>query len=220
MAEIDDLVKRIDAAFNASQEKLKASQAEKLQHHVDRQQRLEQFAALCEDLAGVWRPRLEALKTKFGDHVHVEPKIEPNRRSAHFRFDTEVARVDLQFAACADTDARNVVISYDLDILPILMKIDSHAELQFPLDAVDREALARWIDDRIVGFVQTYLSLHENAHYLKGHMVEDPVAKVQFPKFAAGATLVRDGKTYYFIDESTRDEFEKQHVATPQPAMS
>jgi YHS domain-containing protein len=219
MAEINDLIKRIDAAFNSSQEKLRASQKEQIQQHVDRRQRLEQFAALCEDLAGVWRPRLEALKAKFGDHVHVEPKIEPNRRSAHFRFDTEVARVDLRFAACADADARNVIVTCDLDVLPILMKIDSHAEIQFPLESVDRDALAGWIDDRIVGFVQTYLSLHENAYYLKGHMVEDPVAKVQFPKFAAGATLVRAGKTHYFIDESTRDEFEKQHAVAPQPAM-
>ena len=50
--------------------------------------------------------------------------------------------------------------------------------------------------------MRTYLSLHENQYYLKGHMVEDPVAKIQFPKYAAGATLERDGKTLYFIDET------------------
>ncbi len=73
----------------------------------------------------------------------------------------------------------------------------------FPLDAVDKAALGKWFDDRIVSFVKTYLSLHENQYYLKGHMVEDPIAKVQFPKYAAGATLELDGKTLYFIDEST-----------------
>jgi YHS domain-containing protein len=44
-------------------------------------------------------------------------------------------------------------------------------------------------------------------------MVEDPVAKIQFPKFAAGATLARDGKTLYFIDEQTREEFVKSESA-------
>ena len=42
--------------------------------------------------------------------------------------------------------------------------------------AIDETALGNWLDDRIVGFVQTYLSMHENQYYLKEHMVEDPVA--------------------------------------------
>jgi YHS domain-containing protein len=44
-------------------------------------------------------------------------------------------------------------------------------------------------------------------------MVEDPVAHVRFPKFAAGATLERGGKTYYFVGEETCRDFEKQQAA-------
>ena len=40
-------------------------------------------------------------------------------------------------------------------------------------------------------------------------MVEDPIAKVRFPKFAAAAKLEQNGKTFYFIDESTLREFQK-----------
>lgn len=210
MAEVDDLLKRIDAEFNSSKEKIKTLQAEKVHEYADREKRLERFGALVEELVAVWRPRLEALKEKFGDKAHVKPTIEPGRRSAQFQFKTDLARVDLRFSVFTDPDVHNLVVSYDLDILPILMKYDSHAESSFPLEKVDREALSKWLDDRIVDFVRTYLSLHENQYYLKGHMVEDPVAKIQFPKFAAGATLERDGKTHYFIDEKTRDEFAKR----------
>ena len=52
--------------------------------------------------------------------------------------------------------------------------------------------------------------MQQNEYYLKDHMVEDPIAGVKFPKFAAAATLERGGKTYYFIGEKTRGEFEKQ----------
>ena len=107
----------------------------------------------------------------------------------------------------------NVIFNYDLQIMPILMKYDAHAELSLPLDAIDEETLAKWVDDRLVQFVQTYLSLHENQYYLKEHMVEDPIAQVQFPKYAAGATLESEGKTHYFIGEETRREFEKQQAA-------
>ena len=59
-------------------------------------------------------------------------------------------------------------------------------------------------------FAQTFLSLGSNEYYLKDHMVEDPVAHVRFPKFVAGATVERGGKTYYFISDETRREFEQQ----------
>ncbi len=210
MAEINDLLKRIDAEFNSSQDRIKNLQAEKVQEHVDRQQRLERFETLLGELAPVWRPKLEALQTKFGDRAKVTPAITPGRRTASFKFSTELARIDLRFSAYTDAEARRAIFSYDLEILPILMKFDSHSDIEFPLDSVDREALGKWFDDRIVGFVRTYLSLHENQYYLKGHMVEDPVAKITFPKYAAGAKLEQGGQTVYFIDEKTRDEYLKR----------
>lgn len=90
------------------------------------------------------------------------------------------------------------------------MQFESHAELEMPIDAVDRESVARWIDERILSFVQTYVSAHENQYYLKDQMVQDPVSGTKFPKLAAGATLERGGRTYYFVSEATRREFEKQ----------
>ena len=61
-----------------------------------------------------------------------------------------------------------------------------------------------------MNFVHTYLALHENPYYLQDQMVQDPIAKVQFPKFAAAAQLEQNGKTLYFIDESTFREFQKR----------
>lgn len=174
-----------------------------------RQQRLEQFARLTEELRDLWTPRLETLLQKFGDRVKVTPRITPANREAVFAFDSSLARVELKLAVYPDRDVRNIALSYDLEIIPVLMKFDRHAEITFPLDAVDRAALGRWLDDRLVGFVQTYLALHENEFYLKDAMVEDPVVKMRFPKFAAGATLRENGTTLYFINEETRREYQK-----------
>ena len=94
------------------------------------------------------------------------------------------------------------------------MKFNSHEQAEWPLDAIDRQAIANWVDDRLVDFVKTYLSLHENEYYLKEHMVEDPIAGLRFPKFAAGTSIEWEGKTYYFIGDETRREFEaKQGIA-------
>jgi YHS domain-containing protein len=207
MPDINQLLSRIDAAFQSSKEKVQSFQTKKVEEHHGRQQRLEQFDKLLDGLREVWRPRLEALAKKFGEKVEATPSVTPGRRAGLFKFKSDLAHIDLQFSVFTDFDVRKVIFYYDLKILPILMKFDSHSELEFPLEKVDKEALAKWLDDRIVSFVDTYLSLHENAYYLKGHMVEDPVAKVQFPKYAAGAVAQKDGKTYFFISEETCREF-------------
>ena len=214
MADLSTLLGRIDAEFEASQEKIKKFQTQKVEEHKGREERLEKFGRLSEQLRDVWKPKLEALAKRFGERVEVSPTVTPSRREATFKFRSPLARIDLRFSVVTDQDVRNVIFNYDLDILPILMQFESHTDITFPLDAVDQEALGRWIDDQIVSFVRTYLAVHENNHYLKGHVVQDPIAGISFPKYAAGATLDRGGKTYYFISEETCREFErKQPVA-------
>lgn len=215
MPTVDQLISRIDAAVNASKEKIQAFQARQTQEHHDRQQRLERFDQIADQLKDVWRPRLEALAKRFGEKVQVTPEVSPGRRQATFRFNSELAHIDLRFSVFTDADVRNIICRYDLQILPILMKFDSHSEIEFPLEAVDAEKMAQWIDDRIVSFVNTYLSLHENSFYLKGHMVHDPIAKVQFPKFAAGAVAEFDGQKHYFVSEETCREYAKQRGVAP-----
>ena len=104
-----------------------------------------------------------------------------------------------------------MTLSYDLDISPVLIRFNPHDEVEFPLEAVNTEAAAQWIDDRIVEFVRTYLSLGENDAYWKDHIVEDPVVHLRFPKVVAGATLEWQGKKFYFLGEETRREFAKQN---------
>jgi YHS domain-containing protein len=210
MSDIASLISRIDAEFAALDQKLKTFQSEQVHQHEARQGRLEKLSATFAQLSDVWTPRLQALAKKFGDKVKVTPKIEPSARQATFEFQSPVAQIRLTFNASTNQEVTHVILSRDLFILPILMQFQSHADLEMPLDAVDLKQAGQWIDDQIVSFVNTYLSLHQNEYYLKGHMVEDPVARIRFPKYAAATSLAADGKTYYFIGEETRREFEKQ----------
>jgi YHS domain-containing protein len=220
MAEISSLMGRLEAEFNAADEKIKRFQSEQVQEHVVRQERLDQLDQLLDQLRDIWQPRLEALAQRFGDRVQAKPEVAPGRRYAVFQVQSDLARIRLRFSVMANLEVTRVVFAYDLEILPVLTQFESHAELEFPIDAIDREALAQWMDDRIVSFVRTYLSLHENEFYLKKQMVEDPVAHVRFPKHAAGATLEWKGKTYYFVGEETRREFEQQQGASSAAASA
>jgi YHS domain-containing protein len=212
MADLDNLMKRIDAEFAAADEKLKEVQKEHLHEHQERQKRLATFENLLAGLPAIWKPRLEALIQRFGDKVKVTPHLTATSREAILEFQSSLARICLRLTASTDREVRRLILVYNLEILPILMQFDSHQEAQWPLDTIDQPAIAKWIDDRIISFVKTYLSLHENEYYLKDHMVEDPIAGVRFPKLAAATTLDWQGKTYYFLDSETRKEFETKHA--------
>ncbi len=206
--DMSGLLKRIDAEFARSRDNLENLRHAKVREHQERQDRLARFETICESLTEVWRPRLDALKRHFGEKVQVQPHAAAGRRQATFSFHSSLARINLAFTATTDADVRNLILEYSLEILPVLMSFPGQARLEQPLDRVDPTAIGTWIDDRIIDFVKTYLSLHENEYYLKSHMVEDPVAHVRFPKFAAASTLERGGKVLYFIANETREEFE------------
>jgi len=210
MADLTSLLSRIDAEFAAMDERRKRFQESQVEQYREREKRSEQFDQVLNKLRDVWKPRLEALADRFGDRVKVSPSVSPGSRQATFQFQSPLAKVVLRFTAGTDTDVTKLVVRYDLEILPILMQFEKHAEISYPLDNVDEAALGQWLDDRILSFVRTYLSLHENEYYLKDSMVEDPIAHVRFPKFVAAAKLERDGKTLYFISEETRREFEQK----------
>lgn len=211
MADVNSLANRIDAEFAVVETKVKKFQTEQLEEHKERQKRLEQLGKVFEELRTIWRPRLELLVKKFEGLVQTTPRILPSTREAIFDFQSSLARVRLKLSAYTDRDVRKVILGYDVEIIPVLMRFTPHAEAEFPLDAVDREAAARWIDDRIVEFVQTYFALGENELYLQDRMVEDPIAHVRFPRDAAASVLEWQGHKFYFIGEETRREFARQN---------
>lgn len=214
MSDISSLASRIDAEFSAVEEKVKKAQSEQVEAHKQRGQRLEQLGRVFDQMRESWRPRLELLIEKFGDRVKTTPRIVPSTREVTFDFQSHMARVCLRFSATTDRDIRKVILSYNLEIIPVLMRFKSHDEVEFPLDGVDMAVAGKWIDDRIVEFIHTYFALGENEIYLKDQMVEDPIAHVRFPKVAAAAHLEWGGKKFYFIGAETRQEFEKQQGIT------
>jgi YHS domain-containing protein len=216
MADIENLAKRVDAKFTATLKKWKQFQTQEVREYQERQKRLEIFGSALQQTRDIWAPRLEMLARRFGDHVTVTPKRLPSRRERTLDFDSPVARVRLQFAASTNRDVRRLIVECNVEIIPVLIEFQPHLQIEFPLDAIDFAAVTQFIDDRIVEFVRTYLAIHEDTNYLQDQMVEDPIAGVRFPKFAAGAATEWNGKTWYFLGEETRREFEQQHNLLPK----
>ena len=204
MSDIKDLTARIDEAFSAVKDKAKRQQQGELQHYQERQKLFQEYEKVQKRIVEIAKPRLEAFAKRAGDRASVTPTVSESRRSAKFDFRSATAHIALTFSVAPDRDLKHAVVEYDLAIVPVLWRFDSHAEFSTPVAAVDEKGLTKWLDDRIVSFAELYIQIHEAEIYEKAEYVEDPIAKVKFPKFAAGATLEHGGQTHHFIDDNTK----------------
>jgi YHS domain-containing protein len=214
MTDVDTLIRRIDQEVAAEVEQQKAGWKERAREARERGQRLERYEAVAQHVIGLLKPRLAAFVERFKGLVKAEPRVREHTRAMNLEFASTLAKVTLLFEVFPDEDVSHVRLECTQEIIPVLVRYDRQSALELPLDAVPDDAVVQWFDGRVVAFVKVYLALMRQDADLKEHLkdllVEDPVAKIRFPKYLASSTLERDGRTYYFVDEDTRREFEKE----------
>lgn len=218
MAESESLAAQIHRQFATHKQQLEKRRDDVLAAHQSREERAEMLEGVFNDLQKVWRPRLEAAAQEFGDLAETTPSITRGRRSAKVHVRSPLASIEMTFTASANLDVTELVLTYDLRILPVFMEFERHAELSMPIDSVDADRVGAWIDERVMNFVTTYLEMQTNQYYLKDHMVEDPVAGVRFPKFAAAGQVDWKGSTFYFISDDFMREYMKKNDIPTAPA--
>jgi YHS domain-containing protein len=217
MSDINAFVNRIDQEIAAEVGRQKAIRAEWVQWSHDYDVRLRRYETEAKHIIELVRPRLDAFIERFKAVIKIEPAVHEDTRAVNLNFAATVAKVTLRFEVFPDRDVNHTRLECTQEIIPVLVRYDKQAVLEFPLGEVQDDAVVRWFDDRIIAFVQTYVAVvRQDAalrEQLKDEFVEDPVSKIQFPKYLAWSKLQRDGQTYYFVDEETRREFEKPSAA-------
>jgi YHS domain-containing protein len=214
MADVNTLIRRIDQELRGDVEREKAVRMDIMRTARERSQRLPRYEAAANHVIELLKPRLDAFLDRFKAVVKAEPQVREHTRAMKMEFAATVAKVKLTFAVFPDVDVTQVRLQCTQDIVPVLVRYDKESVLEQQLDAVKDDAVVQWFDERIVAFVKAYIALVHQDAVLKEHLqeqfVEDPVVKVRFPKYLAASTVERDGQTYYFLDDDTRQEFDKQ----------
>jgi YHS domain-containing protein len=213
MTNVDMLIRRIDQELAVDVKRETAAWEEVARENRERGPRLARYEAAAKHIIELIKPRLDAFLERFKDVVKAEPRVREHTRAMNLTFAATVAKVNLTFEVFPDEDVSHVRLECTQEIIPVLVRYDRQSVLEFPLDAVQDDAVVGWFDDRVVAFVKAYTALVRQDAALKEHLkdqlAEDPVSKIRFPKYLASSTLERDGRTYYFVDEETRREFEK-----------
>jgi YHS domain-containing protein len=214
MTDLNALINRIDHEIATEVGRQKTGWAELQLANRERGLRLQRYETEAKHIIELVKPRLDAFIERFKAVVKAEPVVREHTRAVNLTFAATVAKVALRFEVFPDRDVNHIRLECTQEIFPVVVRYDKQSVLEFPLGGVEDDAVVQWFDDRIIAFVQAYVAVvRQDAalrEQLKDEFVEDPVARIRFPKYLASSTLERDGRTYYFVDEDTRREFEKQ----------
>lgn len=117
------------------------------------------------------------------------------------------ASTTLSMNVSSDGAVDNAIVTYHLEILPIFFQFEGHDQLVVALDAIDDEAVASWVNARVLGFTDTYLRLQVIEQYQQSNMVVDPVCGMRINRADAEASTEYGGRTYYFCVAQCQQKF-------------
>ncbi|MBC8876461.1 MAG: hypothetical protein H8E44_44095 [Planctomycetes bacterium] len=226
MSDLDQLDNRIKSAFAGTKQRIEEIQRAAGQSYDEMHRRYEQFEELLGRIGPeIVEPRLNKL-VEFFPHVEATPTVSRQGREVRLKFPkTPECPVGAQvkLAIVHDAGIHNLILEYNVEILPIFADYERSARFTKPLAEVDEQAVAEWIDDRLVKLAETLLSLQFVDEYQRDLMVVDPVAETRFPKNFAKGSMEHGSQVYYFLAEQTLEEFKKnpdEYVGGGRPAST
>jgi len=204
------LSERIQTEIARADEKLRALRETKSHEYEELQHRHRLSQELSERLEhDVIRPRMLELVSHFDNAEFIETEDNEGCLCAvQFKHTPRFpSSTTLRIGITHDAEVRNVLLIYDLEILPIFMQYERNDQLALPIDDADERLAARWIEDKLVEFVATYLQLEFVDQYQEQNLVTDPVARMRISKLIAQAQADYQGHTYYFLTEDNKRKF-------------
>lgn len=204
---LSDRIREKLAVLEAKRGERRALLAAEMASH---QQRAERFnGAARRWMEAVIVPRMQQLAGCFANARLCPPDASrPFRCACAFDHTHEFpATTTVELAISCDASLEQGVVSYSVEILPILCQFERKDQLGVPLTDAADATIGEWVDRKLLAFVDAYLQLPDAEHYQRDNLVIDPVCGMRINKqFAAGSVELR-GQTYYFCVEDCRRKF-------------
>ena len=209
MQNLDNFTKKIDEKLAADEEQILAYRQSLNHRHEVTTTRLAIYVKTANRIINaVIQPRLEKLVSYFKNASL--SSSEPDGRDLICRFEKIPrfpASTTFDFLVSHDADIKKIDITFTLQILPVFIKFDKRDTLSFSLDDLDESRVAKWVENRLLYFLDTYLQLEHVEQYQKQNIVRDPVCGAQVNKAFAISEMGKDTQIHYFCNEDCRVEF-------------
>ncbi len=190
MNELDDLDRRVRERLASTDERKQLIQNHLQQRMAELDQRHQQFVVIAERLLReVVRPRFERVVSHFENAELLDPGQDGRRFHCSCRLlhcERFPATGELSLILTYDEPIENLLVIYRLEILPIFFRFLGNDQEIFPLESVDEKRLVEWVDERLLGFVDTCLRLEQADQYQGENLVTDPVCGMRINKLQPG----------------------------------
>ncbi len=197
----------VKAEFAQSVEKLKSSAATDAK---DLESRYKLYEKTRQEIAEkVIKPRLEQIAAEIPGVKHeVKRDIDGGVLTLQFpRTPERAALIELTLTISHDDAFKQALFGYELRIIPVFMEFDKFSKLALPLDGLDVNKVAEWLDERLLAFMKTYLNMQFVEEYQRGNMATDPVLNRRFPSNLAVGAIEHKGTKYHFASPESMAMF-------------
>ncbi|MFQ5733645.1 MAG: YHS domain-containing protein [Planctomycetaceae bacterium] len=219
MSDLYALEQQIQQRLKSVEEKERSRKVQLQTKMAEIEKRHTRFETLADELmTDVIDSRMEKL-AGFFDNAELLKRNEAGKHDCVCRFHHTArypASVKLTLSVAHDAEIEDLVLVYDLEVLPIFFKFDGHDQAAFSLNDSNRERVADWVDEKILAFVDTYLRLEQSDQYQQNNLVTDPVCGMRFRRSIASAETEHAGHTYCFCSAGCYEKF----TADPQRYIS
>jgi len=178
-----------------------------------RRQRFEQLARHLN--RNVVRPRQE-LVASFFENACMQGESSPDRSSCWFSFCQRFPAVtQLEFSIEHDVRFEKLIVQMRTRMMPVFVRFNDQDNFPKPLESVNEEEVADWVEERLLEFLDTYLRIDAGGNDYAEEPATDPVCGMQILRSKAAVCDPHHGHPYYFCCKDCHTKFQedpKQYV--------
>jgi YHS domain-containing protein len=214
MADLVDFAKRVSeqlARVNREPH-WKPGEAEQYMLEVNvRRQRFEQVATRL--ATTVIQPRLEVLASYFANSSAVMDQ--PSGHCSYWFGYSERFPVSSKLTFRVEHDVRfeKVAVCYEARMMPVFIKIMESDKFAMPLDEVNDDSVATWVEERLLDFLDAYLQVDRGGEDFRDESVIDPVCGMRISRSSAAASDTHRGHPYFFCSPDCQERFARDPIA-------
>ncbi|GIW83177.1 MAG: hypothetical protein KatS3mg105_4984 [Gemmatales bacterium] len=92
-------------------------------------------------------------------------------------------------------------------MMPMFIKMNEHDRLTEPLDSIQEDTVAAWVEERLCEFLDSYLRIDRGAEDFQKDAATDPVCGMRISRSAAAASDSFRGHPYFFCSRECQERF-------------
>lgn len=162
------------------------------------------------------RPRLETLAGHFTNASLTRDESAGHVACRFGYCERFPASTRVEFMVEHDTHFEKLATVYDVWMMPLFAKFNQHDALTVPLDKVDDEQIADWVEEMLLDFLDAYLRIDRGRDDFDDEPVTDPVCGMRIARSAAVAKEVYVGHAYFFCSQECQKKFVREPAAYVQ----